>query len=238
MPEEILKLEKNIKESFKITGNTELKNGKYIFMWHPHGLFPTTLYFHTATPLTDSPNPVKDSKTVAFSNLQWLPFTSEIFDETGIIPSEYHVMKAALGEGSISLCPGGMREGLYNDTALLSRRRGIFKMALETGSPLVPVISKGHEQISQFIDLPPWINEYLEPYDACFSIPTWKTFWRVLGILHNPLKDPVFSVIGEPILVEKVDLPTEEHISELRQKYIEALKAMYKKEVGRDLNIL
>jgi 1-acyl-sn-glycerol-3-phosphate acyltransferase len=146
-------------------------------------------------------------------------------------------MKAALKEGSISLSPGGMREGLYKDTTLLSRRRGIFKMALETGTPLVPIVSRGYEQISQCIDLPSWIQDYLEPYDMCFFIPTWKTIMRCLGIAQYPLKDPVFSVIGEPMLVEKVEVPTEEQISELREKYCEALKSMYKKEIGRELTV-
>jgi protein required for attachment to host cells len=35
--------------------------------------------------------------------------------------------------------------------------------------------------------------------------------------------------------VEKVDIATEEQISELREKYIEALKAMYLKEIGKEL---
>jgi len=240
IPEEISSVERNIKESFKMTGNAGAlqDEGKYIFMWHPHGVFPTSLYFHTATSLTDSPNSVKQSKTVAFNNLQWLPFTTEIFHETSIIPSEYHIMKNALQENSISLSPGGMREMLYEDTTLLSRRRGIFKMALETGTPLVPIISKGEEHLLKAIEIPMWIQDYLKPYDLCIPVPTWKTFIRCLGILQHPLKDPVISVIGEPIPVEKVEQPTEEQISELRQKYIEALKAMYKKEIGRDLNIL
>jgi len=240
IPEKMLQIEKNIKESFKMTGNTSglKKDEHYIFMWHPHGLFPTSLYFHTVSPFTESPQIIKESKTVAFSNLQWLPFTNEIFYETNIIPSEYYAMKDALKEGSISLSPGGMREGLYEHTAILLRRRGIFKMALETGTPLVPIITKGQEQISKFIDLPKYIQNYLEPFDACFSIPTLKTISRFLGILRYPLKDTIYSIIGEPILVEKINEPNEEQISELRKKYIEALTTMYKKEIGRDLNIL
>jgi len=239
MHTEISRLENNIKESFKMTGNTHaLEGGHYIFMWHPHGVFPTSLYFHTASSLTDAPIAIKESKTVAFSNLQWLPFTTEIFHETNIIPSEYHDMKNALKEGSISLSPGGMREMLYKDTALLLRRRGIFKMALESGTPLVPVISRDEAEIFKAVDLPEWIQDILKPYDLCIPIPTWKTISRFLGILHNPLKDPLYSVIGEPILVEKVEIPTEQQISKLREKYIEALKLMYKKEIGRELNIL
>lgn len=238
IPNEISKVEDNIKESFKMTGKLELEGGPYIFMWHPHGLFPTSLYFHTATSFTDSPKAVKESKTVAFSNLQWLPFTKEIFHETNIIPSEYYAMKTALKEASISLSPGGMREGLYEDTVILLRRRGIFKMALETGTPLVPIITKGQEQISKFIDLPKCIQDYLEPFDACFSIPTWKTFTRFLEILQNPLKDKIYSIVGEPIPVEKVEQPSEEDIAKLRYTYIEALETMYKKEIGRDLLVI
>jgi hypothetical protein len=239
MPDELTKVEQNINESFKMTGNTSIsEEGHYIFMWHPHGLFPTSLYFHTVSPFTDSPKVVKESKTVAFSNLQWLPFTNEIFHETNIIPSEYHVMKNALKEGSISLSPGGMREGLYEDTAILLRRRGIFKMALETGTPLVPVITKGQEQLSTFIDLPKCIQDYLEPFDACFSIPTMKTISRFLGILRNPLKDKIYSILGDPIPVEKIEQPTEDDIVKLRTIYIDALETMYKKEIGRDLLVI
>jgi len=240
MPTEISRIEHNINESFKMIGNIEAlqEEGHYIFMWHPHGVFPTSFYFHTASPFTDSPIPIKLSKTVAFSNLQWFPFTTEIFHETNIIPSDYHEMKNTLKEGSISLSPGGMREMIYEDTALLLRRRGIFKMALETGTPLVPIISKEEAQLFKAIDIPEWIQDTLKPYDLCIPIPTWKTVSRFLGILHNPLKDPVYSVIGEPIPVEKNENPSEEDISKLREKYIEILKVMYKKEIGRDLKIL
>jgi len=208
-------------------------------MWHPHGVFPTSLYFHTASQLTNSPEAVKLSKTVAFSNLQWLPFTNEVFKETNIIPSDYHAMKAALQEGhSISLSPGGMREMLYEDTVILSRRRGIFKMALETGTSLVPVISRGEAELCKGIELPEWLQALLEPYDACIPIPTWKTVSRFLGILQNPLKDPVFTALGEPILVEKTEYPTEAQISDLRAKYIGVLTEMYRTQMGRDLHVI
>jgi len=236
-PEVYTRVKKNIKESFKSSGNLELKEDRYIFMWHPHALFPTSIYFHTATELTDWPTHLK-SRGVVFSSLQWLPFVKEVFDELNIIPSDYHVMKETLQEESISLLPGGMREMLYEDTSLLLKRRGIFKIALETGIPLVPVIARGEHQIYNAIKLPECIQEFMGLFDAALPIPTFKSLMKFLGILHHPLKDPVFSVIGEPILVEKVERPTEQQISDLREKYIETIKAMYKKELGRELHIL
>ena len=236
-PDEISRIERNIGESFRVTGNPV--EGRNIFMWHPHGVFPTSLYFHTASLLTNSPEAVKHSKTVAFSNLQWLPFTTEVFHETNIIPSDYHAIKSALDNGhSISLSPGGMREMLYEHTVILKRRRGIFKMALETGTPLVPVISRGEAELCKVVDLPQWVHEILEPYDACVPLPTWKTVSRFLGILQNTLKDPVLTSIGEPIQVEKIENPTEAQISDLRTRYIAALSVMYKKEIGRNLQVI
>jgi hypothetical protein len=236
-PELYPRVKKNIKESFKPSGNIALEEGRYIFMWHPHALFPTSIYFHTATDLTDWPKHLKSRGTV-FSSLQWLPFVKEVFDELNIIPTDYHIMKETLEKESISLLPGGMREMLYEDTTLLLRRRGIFKMALETGTPLVPVIARGENQIYKAVKLPDFIQDFMGLFDTAMPVPTLKSLMKFLGILHYPLKDPVFSVIGEPVLVEKVEVPTEEQISELRKKYIEALKTMYKKEIGRDLSIL
>jgi hypothetical protein len=236
-PELYPRVKKNIKESFKASGNITLEEGRYIFMWHPHALFPTSIYFHTATELTDWPAHLK-SRGVVFSSLQWLPFVKEVFDELNIIPTEYHIMKETLKKESISLLPGGMREMLYEDTSLLSRRRGIFKIALETGTPLVPVIARGETELYKAIKLPDYIQNFMGLFDTAMPIPTFKSFMKFLGILQYPLKDPIFSVIGEPILVEKVEVPTEQQISELREKYCEALKSMYKKELGRDLKIL
>lgn len=234
-PELFSRLESNIRESFKVKG-VDLEEGKYIFMWHPHGVFPSSFYFHTVTSLTNWPKHL-DSKTAVFSNLQWLPFTTEVFQETNMIPSDYHPMKKSLETSSISLFPGGMREMLYEDTVILEKRRGIFKLALETGTPLVPVLSKDAE-LCNALELPEWIQEAMKPFDACIPIPTWKTFTRMLGISNNPLKDPIYSIIGEPILVEKIEGPSEQQIDNLRKKYIESLKQMYKKEIGVDLRVI
>jgi 2-acylglycerol O-acyltransferase 2 len=235
-PELFSKLESNIKESFKVR-ESNLEEGKYIFMWHPHGVFPSSIYFHTQTQLTNWPKHLP-SKGVVFSNLQWLPFTTEIFQESNMVPSDYHPMKKTLETSSISLFPGGMREMLYEDTVILEKRRGIFKLALETGTPLVPVLSKGEAELCKAMELPECIQELMKPLDACIPIPTWKSFMKIMGITQNPLKDPVYTVIGEPIEVQKIEEPSEQDIGYLKIIYIDSLKKMYKKELGRELNVI
>jgi 1-acyl-sn-glycerol-3-phosphate acyltransferase len=161
---------------------------------------------------------------------------NEIFSELHIIPSDYHVMKGTLEAGeSFSVSAGGMREMLYENTSLLSKRRGIFKMALETGTPLVPVISVDDNRLWKTVDMPGWIQDALKPYDMCIPVPTLKSVYKWLGMLRNPLKDPIRSIIGTPILVEKAVAPSESDIAELRRKYIDALQKMYKTETGNEL---
>ena len=237
IPEELDKIEENIRKYYRVSG--DLEEGKYIYMWHPHGIYATTLFFHNFTNYTDWPSHLRNIRVVVSSYVQWIPFTMELFEVYNAVPSDYFSMKKALEEGSsISVSAGGMREMLYKDTAIISKRRGIFKMAIETGTPLVPIVSVGEEKIWELAKIPPWVHKLLEPYDACVAMPTFKSFLRYMAILQNPLKDPVRTVIGQPIPVEKKDMPTEEDISNLRSTYIIALKALYKKESGRNMIVV
>lgn len=232
-PDMLALFKENVRESFKIKA-LPLSDQPYIFMWHPHGVFASSLYFHI-TGLTEWPREVK-MKGTAFNGLLWLPFMGEFFEELGAIPTEYHTMKKTLETSSLSVAPGGMREMLYPGSAIISKRRGIFKMALETGTSLVPIISVGEDKVCQIVEIPAWIQDWLEPYDACICIPTLKSVVKLVSIFVRPLKDSVISVMGEPILVEKKE-PSEKDIADLRSRYIQALKELYKKETGKTLEI-
>lgn len=237
-PDKLSSINNNINESFKIKNPKDIPEGRHIYMWHPHGVFNLSNFFHIGTSYTNWPvlkTPIKPS---AINFLSYMPFGLEIFEQFNAIPAEYFSMKKALESNSITVAPGGMREMLYKDSAILSKRRGIFKMALETGTPLVPIISKGEESLYSIIEVPQWIQDYLEKYDICISIPTYKSTVKMLSLLTHPLKDPVISVIGAPIAVERVESPTDDQISELRAKYISALKLLYKSEIGKELTII
>jgi 1-acyl-sn-glycerol-3-phosphate acyltransferase len=234
-PGTIEKIKVNIKESFKLRHS--LPNGRYIYMWHPHGLYNASQYLHIASNLTKWPSQDKNIKITGFHGLLWLPFISEIFEHIGIVPTSYNEMKKTLvEETSLSVCPGGMREMLPvegDETAMrvfLKKRRGIFKLALETGTPLIPVISFGEHKLYEPIYTPKWIQDFLEPYDMCIPIPTVSSVLKWFSLISNPLTQPVITVVGEPVLVEKVENPSNSDIVRLRERYIDSLVAMYKKE--------
>jgi len=237
-PDKLSIIKKNIKQSFIIKNPKHVPEGRCIFMWHPHGAFNLSNFFHNGTSYTNWPVLNTPIKPTAINFLAWLPFGLEFFEEFNAIPADYFSMKKALENNSITVAPGGMREMLYKDSTILSKRRGIFKMALETGTPLVPIISKGEEGLYSIIEVPSWIQDFLGKYDVCVGIPNYKSVVKMLSLLANPLKDPVVSVIGTPLAVERVELPSEAQISELRERYILSLKALYKSEVGKELVII
>lgn len=238
LPGALSTMEGNLRKSYTISGNLDLPSDRYIYMWHPHGMFSSSMFFHTSTGITNWPSHLRHTKCVSLNSIKWLPFTNEIFEEYGAIFSDYHTMKETLEEGySIAVSPGGMREMLYEDTVLLNHRRGIFKMALETGTPLVPIITSGDNKLWELIDIPGYIQDMLKPYDICIPIPTLKSLTKSLALLYSPLKDPVNSILGEPIMLEKIESPTEDDIRTLREKYISILKEMYTKELGRELKV-
>lgn len=231
MPRTISKSRENIQKSFKVRftdPDKDLSDNNYIYAWHPHGVFSTSHFFHIATKLTEWP--LRNIKGVSLSALYWLPFGKDIFEYLTIVPSDYYPMKEELEKGnSISVAVGGMRE-MLGDDFIIKRRRGIFKMALETGTSIVPIISFGEQKLFSIVQIPHMIQDFLEPYDVCICIPTLQSVRKWLGLLYSPLKDPIISVVGTPVLVEKISEPTEDDISNLREKYIAALKDLFEKE--------
>lgn len=230
-PEQVKAIQKNIYESFKIRFTEPIpEDTNYIYAWHPHGVISMSHFFHILTPFTGWPNTLKPIQCTTLAALLWLPFAKEVFEYIHAIPSEYYAMKGVLEKReSISLALGGMREMLGN-SYIVKRRRGIFKMALETGTPIVPVLSFGENTLFSLVQVSPQIQKFLEPYDVCICIPTLHSLRKWLGILQNPLKDPITSVAGKPIPVQMIKEPTESDIAELRERYIAALKDLFLRE--------
>ena len=228
-PKTSAKIKDNINKSFKIHPNEEVRkgrDGRYIFMWHPHGVFAASMHFHNETDFTDWPKDIK-LKATLFSGMRYIPFINDIIEEFGVIYTSYDIMKETLeNTSSISLVPGGMREILYPDSTLIKKRRGIFKMALETGSSLVPIYSKNENAFCEIVNLPSWIQDIFKPYDASIPIPTWKSIQKILSLLHKPFEEPIVSTMGKPIPVEKIENPSEKDINDLRSRYIKELNIL------------
>lgn len=226
---------RNIKGSFPVSYSSDVVHqGPSIYLFHPHGLFTVSHYVHIGTRFTDWKD--KNSKGTALHLLWWLPFGKEILETHRLVPSYYEDMKRVLEDKqSLSVTLGGVREiPLACDNKIIlniAHKRGIFKMALETGAPIVPVIAYGENEIYQQTDnwLLYHINRVLIKYNVFLPIPTWKSCSAWMSLAKRQLDHPVYTHVGAPIPVTKKEIPTEDDIIALREAYFSELRALYKR---------
>lgn len=226
----------NIRESFVVEGN--LTNDKQaIYIIHPHGMCSLSHVFHIATNITNWP--YKNIKGVMHFMLEYVPFFLDLIDEKYTVDSTYTSMKSNLIKGeSMSMCLGNFTEGKYTDehriTAIVKNRIGIFKMAIETGVPIIPILSYGEQ--SKFKQFNTYgILEYLSTiFGIQFNCPDFWSIYDWIEIYRSPLKDKIYTHIGQPIDVGKARKPSFKEIIDLRDKYIDALRALYKETKPKD----
>lgn len=207
-----------------------------IYMFHPHGSFSTSYFFHQMARLTSWPKEAYAKCTVTH-HFFWLPFGEEILEALNAVPNRYKDMKTVLEGGeSLAIIPGGVKEMNYvKDQRIiihLLARKGIFRMALETGTPLVPVITYGENELYKPSQLAPiiFLNQTLEKWIGMqLCIPSWESVQKWIGIVTKGATRKVVTCIGEVLDVEKKENVSEEDIDGLKKRYIDALKNMYKK---------
>jgi hypothetical protein len=231
-PEIRERIQENLKESFPIHGTGA--STPSIYMWHPHGLFSMSHFFHIGTKFTDWP--VRSIHGTAIHWFWWIPFGKELLESAGFIPSHYKSMKKVLEDGdSLSVTLGGVREICYCEPGVMrlniANRKGIFKMAIETGKPLVPVLVYGENELYDLVKNP-WfdsLNRFLVEYALYIPIPSLKSCWNWIQLSHKPLETKVESFLGEPVSAGPPREATEEDIIALRENYFKALRELYAK---------
>jgi hypothetical protein len=221
----------NVRESFIVKGNMDNKK-QAIYILHPHGICSLTHILHIGTDMTNWP--YKNVKGVMHFLLAKIPFFLDFIDENHVVESTYSAMKEHLKTGqSMSLCLGNFTEGKYTEdtriTAIVKRRKGIFKMAIETGVPIIPVLSYGEQ--SKFKQLYTFgILEYLSSIIGLeINCPSFSCIYDWMSIYNKPFKKKIYTHIGEAIDVGEARKPTEEEVIALRDKYADALRDLYKK---------
>jgi len=230
----IQKIKMNIKESFPVTYK-EHNHKVAIYLFHPHGIFSLAHAFHVIGNMTDWP--YKNIKATLHYILTSMPLLKD-FNNNKCVASDYLSMKAVLLENkSLSVALGGRSEANHIQpnkiTIVVNNRRGVFKLALETGVPIVPVLSYGENKNYKKMD-----NILIDALSYLFKfkipIPTLTSLKDWFKIYKNPLENKITTFIGDPIEVGPAHTPTDKEIIELREKYIEALKELYNKTKPED----
>lgn len=216
------------KKMFQVKVKGEFKKQPYILCFHPHGAFSVSYFFHRTTTFTDWP--LRGGKSCVLRYLYWLPFGEEILDSFGAVSNRYMDMKKVLEGGeTLSVIPGGIRE-MYDTEkgkirVKIRDRSGIFRLAIETGTPLVPVITYGENELYE-LSHHPYVNriqQWLSKYECILPIPSFETIQRWVQFVMGNQKNPLITVIGNPIEITKSHT-----IDSLREDYILALQKLYK----------
>ena len=212
----------NLHTGFPLHGDTS-KEG--IYVWHPHGILITSMAYHTFH------KSIPRMKGACHWTYTLVPFVRELMDKYGFINATHSEIKESLVEGSVSIAAGGMREIWYAEPfkmkLSLARKRGIFRIALQTGKPLIPVLVYGENELFEHIPFA-WNTWLFENTGWFVPIPTWDSIQRWMALLQGH-GTPVVSHIGEPVSCKQIEDPTEEEIAALREEYVAVLHELYVK---------
>ena len=238
-PNTLHNIQENMKISFPITIDpyfTESegklpKDTPYIFLWHPHGLFSCANFYHCASGQTDF---FQKTRSVVHSYMKYIPFSEELLSLYNTVFSDYDSMKQAItSSNSLGVVLGGATEILYTEPHMMKlhiqRKRGIFRLAITTGTPLVPVLVYGENELFQ-LSTHPIVNFFqaiAKFFHIVLPIPTLESMVQWSNISQEPFEKSVQTIVGAPIQVTKKESPTFEDIEELRNKYFIALEKLY-----------
>lgn len=232
----------NIKENMKISFPIKVdpyftEKGKlptdtpYIFVWHPHGLFSCANFYHCASGQTDF---FQKTRSVVHSYMKYIPFSEEILSLYNTVFSDYESMKERIiSAESIGVILGGATEILYTEPNTMKlhikKKRGIFRLALTTGTPLVPVLVYGENELFTLSKGPiiKLIQTIAQLFHIVLPIPTFESVYQWTHLSQEPLENPVQTIVGTPIHVTKQESPSFEEIEQLRAQYFNALEKMY-----------
>lgn len=120
-----------------------------------------------------------------------------------------------------------------NENSLIIKKRlGFIRLAIRTGSSLVPVFSFGENDIWNQMDTSPgtwtrWFQDTARKYTGIVppAIYGRGIFIYNYGIL--PYRRPITSVVGNPIDCPKIENPSAEQVKFYQDKYLEELKRIY-----------
>jgi 2-acylglycerol O-acyltransferase 2 len=122
---------------------------------------------------------------------------------------------------------------------VLKSRSGVFRLALETGTPLVPVVTYGESELFPQFDHPllKSLNAWMySKFGLYIPIPTLTSLQNWVRLSESPLP-PVQSFAGTPIPVTKTPNPTTEQIAALREEYCKNLEALFAETAPEGLTL-
>ncbi len=210
------------------------ENESYIYMWNPHRMVPLGSFLSICS--QEFQMKIKDKKKihhVTHPFIHYYPFVSPLFDIFQFQTCSRENIESILDKKeSIGIWLGGVKEmniepNAEEEQIYVSSRKGIFEIALKTGTSIIPSYTFGEINI-----YPNQIDSiYLPFFNLSLPFPSLSFLQKEINNLFQIFrtKPDYFTVIGKPIPVIKKDIITEDDINELKKIYIEELMHLYEK---------
>lgn len=123
-----------------------------------------------------------------------------------------------VGDGIAGIFQGGKDD----EVVALKNRKGLAKLALRTGAPLVPCYSFGNtEAFSLYYDSYGWMEWLSRKAQASIFV-----YWGKLG-LPIPHRTNITMAVGDLITVEKVENPSQEQIDFVHQQLLDGVETTF-----------
>ncbi|KAM3837582.1 2-acylglycerol O-acyltransferase 2-A-like [Vipera latastei] len=214
----------------------------YIFGFHPHGVLVAGATINFCTEATGFSKQFPGLKPHLMMLNLWFraPFFRDYLMSGGLIPSDResasYVLRKKEGGNVVIIAVGGAQEALDSRpgayTLLLENRKGFVRLAIENGTPLVPVFSFGENELYDQVENPKgswlrWTQEHLQKIMG-ISLPLFHArgiFQYTFGLI--PYRKPIFTVVGKPIQVGKKHNPSQDEVDELHKRYLEELCKLF-----------
>ena len=145
----------------------------------------------------------------------------------GCVTADRKDMVKALGRGQcVGILPDGVagifRTNKHRELVAMKDRKGLARLALRTGTPLIPVYSFGNTAaFSCWYDRWGILESISRKVQASFFLYWGRCF------LPIPYRVQITMAIGKLIEVPQVENPTTEQIDELHQRIMEGIQTTF-----------
>ncbi|OQS07574.1 diacylglycerol O-acyltransferase [Thraustotheca clavata] len=208
----------------------------YIMGFHPHGIYPLTVMWLQLTEEWRNLFPGVFAHPLSASVVHYIPLLRDAIQLFGAREVARSTFKASLDANqSVMLVPGGQAEMLHSKSnvkqiRVYTKHKGFLRLALEHGTPVVPVLSYQEGEILDNVEAPAMQNWFVKH----FAVPC-PFFPNGVCYLPIPRHIPMTVAVGAPISVEKIEKPSAADVDALHKVYFDALRTLFetnKQEAG------
>ncbi|NXQ93919.1 MOGT2 acyltransferase, partial [Sagittarius serpentarius] len=220
----------------------------YLMGFHPHGVLAAGAFLNFCTEASGFSTlfPGITPHLMMLSLWFRVPFFRDYLMSGGLVSSDKesasYVLQKPEGGNMLAIIVGGAQEALDarpgSCTLLLKNRKGFVRLAIEHGTPLVPIFSFGENDLFEQVRNPKgsWLRQLQHRLQQIMgiSLPLFHArgiFQYSFGLV--PYRRPICTVVGKPIPVPRKHRPSEEEVDQVHQKYLNELCKLFEEHKAK-----